>query len=443
MDDNLWENFISDIEDIYNIVKNNVNGDVADYIPQLAKVNPDLFGISICTVDGKVYNIGDVDEYFCIQSCCKPLSYGLALKEHGINKVSNHINKEPSGNRFNAFVFDDDKKPFNPLINSGAIMSTSLIQQHLSDADRFDYIINIWRSIIGKDNVGFDNSVYLSEKQHANRNYALAHIMMENGVFPENTDIEKTLSLYFQSCSITMNAQSLAKFAAMFANGGKTVDTNKQIFMPNIVRDILCVMYSSGMYDYSGRWAFDIGLPAKSGVSGIIFGIIPNVCGITVYSPRLDKIGNSLRGIEFFNMLVQKYRFHIFDTHLSGLEQKKSVNKNTELAHKTNKIYKCCKQNDSQLLFKLLSSNGLDINEGDYDGRRPLHIATDECNYECINLLLDYGANPYITDRWGLSPYQKSILTKNNTSLMLFLNKRLQLNTLKSSFDKWNDNIEV
>jgi glutaminase len=436
MDDNLWDHFTNDIEEIYNIVKNNTNGSVANYIPQLAKVDPDMFGISIYTVDGKIYNIGNTDDKFCIQSCCKPLSYALALKEHGINKVSQHINKEPSGNRYNAFVFDNKNKPFNPLINAGAIMSTSLLKQELSEADRFDYIINIWRSIIGKNNVGFDNSVFLSEKENANRNYALAHIMMENGVFPDGTDIDKTLMLYFQSCSITMNGESLAKFAAMIANGGKLCDSDTQIFSPNIIRDVLCVMYSSGMYDYSGRWAFDIGLPAKSGVSGTIFGIIPNVCGICVYSPRLDEMGNSLRGIEFFNMLVQKYRFHIFDTLVSGLEQKKSVNKVNDILHKTNAVYRSCKKNEHIILQNLLFTNGVDINEGDYDGRRPLHIATDEQHYKCIELLLYYGANPYLKDRWGVSPYNKSISIQDINSIMLFLNKKLETNILKDSFQK-------
>jgi glutaminase len=435
MDDNLWENFTSDIDEIYNIVKNNTNGNVADYIPQLAKVDPDLFAISIVTVDGKVHNVGDTNVSFCIQSCSKPLSYALALKEHGINKVSEHINKEPSGNRFNAFVFDDDKKPFNPLINAGAIMSTSLIKQGLSEADRFDYIINVWRSILGNNSVGFDNSIFLSEKEHANRNYALAHIMMENGVFPEDTDIEKTLMLYFQSCSITMNATSLAKFAAMIANGGRLPNSNIKIFDPNIIRDVLCVMYSSGMYDYSGRWAFDIGLPAKSGVSGTIFGIIPNVCGICVYSPRLDEMGNSLRGIEFFNTLVQKYRFHIFDTLVSGLEQKKSINKYSDNLHKTNSIYKCCKTNDHITLKHLLEANGFNINEGDYDGRRPLHIATDEQHYECIQLLVQFGADPYLEDRWGISPYKKCIILQDKSSLMVFLNLKLETTMLHDAFN--------
>jgi len=308
MDNTQWDELCNDISDLYKVVLDNKNGKPAEYIPQLAKINPELFGISVYSLDNKFFGIGDTLEDFCIQSCSKTLTYAVALKDNGTEVMNRHIGKEPSGARFNAFVFDDENKPFNPLINSGAIMSAAMVKGNSKDDERFEYIIDTWKSIVGKDNVGFDNAVYLSEKNTANRNHALAHIMMENNVFPENTDITKTLEFYFQLCSITMNSKSLAKYAALLANGGKTIDTNKQVFDPSIVRDLLCMMYSSGMYDYSGRWSFDIGLPAKSGVSGAIFAVIPHIGGICVYSPRLDELGNSVRGTDFFRRLTDKYR---------------------------------------------------------------------------------------------------------------------------------------
>ena len=164
---------------------------------------------------------------------------------------------------------------------------------------------------------------------------------MENNIFPEGSDIEKTLELYFQCCSITMNSECMSKFAAMLANGGVTVDTNQQLFSSSIIKSILCVMYSSGMYDYSGGWSYHVGLPAKSGVSGCIFAVIPNFGGICVYSPKLDNIGNSVRGIQFFHKLIKNYRFHIFDTLVSGLEKKKNIN-NDSLNILTKLCKACC-----------------------------------------------------------------------------------------------------
>ena len=418
MNDEQWNDFTKDITDIYNDVINIKDGTVADYIPQLAKVDPNLFSISVTTIDNRTFNIGNSNKQFCIQSCCKPLNYSLALTEHGQEQVSKHIGIEPSGAKFNAFAFDDDNKPFNALINSGAIMSTSLIQNRLTQDQRFEYIISKWREIVGEDNVGFNNGVYLSEKRTAHRNYALSYIMMENNIFPEGSDIEKTLELYFQCCSITMNSECMSKFAAMLANGGVTVDTNQQLFSSSIIKSILCVMYSSGMYDYSGGWSYHVGLPAKSGVSGCIFAVIPNFGGICVYSPKLDNIGNSVRGIQFFHKLIKNYRFHIFDTLVSGLEKKKNIN-NDSLNILT-KLCKACCENNISLVKSIINKKDFDINQGDYDGRRALHIATDEKNYECIQILIDNGADYTLEDRWNMTPLKKATEYKDEKIIKIF-----------------------
>lgn len=410
MDSTQWETLCNDIKNIYNIVKDNRDGEIASYIPQLSKINDDLFGISIYSIDGKYYNIGNTNEKFCIQSCSKPLTYAIALRDNGIDKVNLHIGREPSGARFNAFVFDDENKPYNPLINSGAIMAASLIKNTASDDERFEYIIDTWKSIVGNDNVGFDNAVYLSEKNSAHRNHALAHIMMENNIFPDNTDITNTLEFYFQLCSITMNATSLAKFGAMLAKGGITID-NTKIFDNNIVRDLLCIMYSSGLYDYSGRWSFDIGLPAKSGVSGSIFAVIPNIGGICVYSPKLDKIGNSVRGVDFFYRLTQQYKIHIFDTLITNNDNKKTLFKDNDKL--LSQIYTACANKDSNNLLHILRNNNINLNIGDYDNRYPIHIAMDENNYYSVYILLQYGANSKTTDRWENSMYNEIVKNKN------------------------------
>ena len=398
MDSQTWNEFCSEITIIYNKLINNEMGNVASYIPQLAKVDPNLFGISVFSIDGRVFNIGDTQENFCIQSCSKTLTYAIALRDNGIEVVNKHIGREPSGARFNAFIFDEDNKPFNPLINSGAIMAASLIKNEETEDKRFEYVVDLWKTIVGKDKVGFDNPVYLSEKRSANRNHALAHLMMENSIFPDNTKINNTLEFYFQLCSITMNSESLAKYAAMLANGGTTVDSDIQIFDPKIVRDLLCIMYTSGMYDYSGRWSFDIGLPAKSGVSGAIFAVIPNIGGVCVYSPKLDSMGNSVRGVEFFKQLTKTYNIHIFDTLISGLNEKKCITRSNESDSDT--VFTLCKKNSYTNLKNLLYKINCNVDEGDYDNRRPLHIAVDDKSYLSTFALLEHGADYSVKDRW-------------------------------------------
>ena len=188
----------------------------------------------------------------------------------------------------------------------------------------------------------------------------------------------------------------------MLCNGG--VIDNKEVFSAEICKYILCIMYQSGMYDYSGRWAYHVGLPAKSGVSGCIMAVVPNMFGICVYSPRLDKIGNSYRGIKVFEKLTSMYRLHIFDT---GLDKKKNLfGTKTDVV---NEVFDACKNNNHSLLERLLSDNEINLNKGDYDKRCPLHIAVDEKSYECITLLIKKGADYNVKDRWGVSPLSKAI----------------------------------
>ena len=188
------------LQEIYNIVKNNNNGKVADYIPELGKVNPNNFGISVCTVDGKMFNIGDFNSDFCLQSTSKPFSYCIAREILGSKKVHNHVGYEPSGLAFNAFTLNKQGLPHNPLINAGAIMIASLIGKDKEPADRFNMVKDYINKISGGvDKIGFDNSVFLSEKQHADRNTSLAYYMRENGAFGEEITpgmIQENLDLY-------------------------------------------------------------------------------------------------------------------------------------------------------------------------------------------------------------------------------------------------------
>ena len=413
-----FDNIKTTIEEIYHSTKHNKSGNVADYIPQLSKVNPDLFGISVCTINGEQYDIGDTDIDFCMQSCSKPILYCIAQTLLGEDKVHEHVGYEPSGQKFNAFFLNDENKPHNPMINSGAIMTSSLILSNREPADRFSHVIEFAKNMAGNSgHFGFDNCVYLSERQHAHRNFALSHFMAENDSFPQNTDIVKTLELYFQVCSILTNTHTMGIIASTLANNGKCPLTGEQIISPSVCKNCLSLMYMCGMYDYSGRFAFEIGLPAKSGVSGCLLLVIPNIMGICIWSPPLDKIGNSIRGVEVCQKLVKKYNFHIFDRlihycpNISGdnLTESDSDSKNEdEQNHSSYKFILAASKGNLDKMIKLIENKNVDINTCDYDKRTALHLAAAEGHIEIIKYLLDEGANKLIKDRWGNTPYHEA-----------------------------------
>ena len=245
----------------------------------------------------------------------------MALEEIGY-AVHNFVGREPSGKTFNEITLNSKGLPHNPMINAGAIMCCSLIKQNSDPADRFDYVLERWRDAAGGMRVGFNNAVYLSERQTADRNFALGYFMREKNAFPEKVDLLETLEFYFQCCSIELTASSLAAVASTLANGGMCPLTGRQVFQPDYVKHCLSLMSSCGMYDFSGEFAFSVGLPAKSGISGVVMVVIPNVMGLSIWSPRLDNLGNSVRGVEFCKRLVDNFRFHTFDS-MNALQSSK------------------------------------------------------------------------------------------------------------------------
>lgn len=319
-----FDQFSTEIIKIFKKTKKNASGNVATYIPQLAKVDPKQFGMSLCTIDGQRLNQGDHNTLFCAQSTSKPINYCIALELNGTQKVHTHIGREPSGQTFNEIALNKNQRPHNPMINAGAIISSALIHPQKDLADRFDHITNAWKNLSAGHAPHFNNAIYNSEKNTADRNFALAHFMREVGAFPENSDMTDALDLYFQSCSIEVTTQNMATVAATLANGGICPLTGTQIFCNETVKNCLSLMYSCGMYDFSGEFAFTVGLPAKSGVSGAIMLVIPGIMGIALWSPRLDDIGNSVRGIEFCKSLIEKFKFHNYDN-LNTTEKEKRL----------------------------------------------------------------------------------------------------------------------
>ena len=395
--------FCAELERISEETKETLEGKVADYIPQLSRVDPELYAVALCTIDGQRFSIGDTKEDFCVQSACKPILYCLALEEHGEDYVHRYIGREPSGQVFNELTLSKDGKPHNPMINAGAIMSGSMVGANLDPAFRFDFVLERWRALCGGEKVGFDNLVYQSERKTADRNFALGYYMREHKAFPDNADMLQALEFYFQSCSIEVNVEKMSVLAATLANGGICPTNGERILKTKTVQHCLSLMVSCGMYDFSGEFAFTIGLPAKSGVSGILVIVIPNVMGMCIWSPRLDSRGNTVRGVEFCKELVKMFNFHNYDN-LTGVSDKADprLNRIQTMATVGQLIWAASK-GDQGAIHRLVV-RGFDQGAGDYDKRTPLHLAAAEGRENVVQYFLDNGAEVNPKDRWDGTP---------------------------------------
>lgn len=318
-----FASFAMDIRDIFDVTRPNESGAVATYIPQLARVDPKHYGAAVCTVDGQRFAAGDTTVEFTAQSCMKPINYCVALEELGEDAVHAIVGREPSGRGFNELTLNKENRPHNPMINAGAIATCSLIRRGATVADRFDHVMEQWQRLAGGQKAGFSNAVYLSEKEKGDRNYALGYFMKEKRVFPDGTDLLQTLEFYFQCCSIEATCERMSIIAATLANGGVCPLTGERVLRFETVRACLSLMYSCGLYDFSGEFAFTIGLPAKSGVSGALMVVVPNMLGLCIWSPKLDSLGNSVRGIAFCKELVRRFNFHNYDDLVGALETKR------------------------------------------------------------------------------------------------------------------------
>ncbi|MEA5553597.1 glutaminase A [Anabaena cylindrica UHCC 0172] len=302
--------FLEVLKDLHSHYKSLEAGTVANYIPELAKVNPDLFSICIVTVDGQIYEVGDFQQLFTIQSISKVFVYGQALEDHGRDYVLTRVGVEPTGEAFNAIILDEQsKRPYNPMVNAGAIAISSLIKGS-GPTERLNRLLDMYRRYIGRD-VFVDISVFTSERSTGHRNRAMAHLMLNFGMIDQN--IEESLDLYFQQCSVMVNCRDLAVMAATLANKGMNPITKEKAVDNRYIKDILSVMYTCGMYNFAGEWAYNVGIPAKSGVCGGIIAVVPGQMGIGVFSPLLDVRGNSVRGVKVCEELSQRLGLHLFD----------------------------------------------------------------------------------------------------------------------------------
>lgn len=279
------------------------------------------------------------------------------------------------------------------------------LQPGVNKAEKFDNVMEFVKKMAGREYVGFSNATFQSEKETGDRNYAIGYYLKEKKCFPEGAEMIDALDFYFQLCAIEVTCESGSVMAATLANGGICPITGERVLSTEAVRSTLSLMHSCGMYDYSGQFAFHVGLPAKSGVSGAVLLVVPNVMGVMCWSPPVDKVGNSVRGIHFCQELVSLFNFHNYDNlrhfvkkqdprRQSGDDRNKSV---------VNLMFAAHSGDVSALRRFALSS--MDMELKDYDSRTPLHVAAAEGHMDVVVFLTQScKVNPFVQDRWGNIP---------------------------------------
>ncbi len=296
-----------------NILNKKINsynkGKVASYIPALKKVRPNLAAAVILDMSGDVYKAGDWNHKFTIQSISKPLVLALAIMDLGEETVFKRVGVEPTGEEFNSISkLVGHPKPFNPMINAGAIAVTSLIREKKSD-DSFDFLLDFLKKMTGNESLELNEEVYKSEKLTADRNRSLAYFLKDNRII--RGDVEESLDLYFKQCSLKVDTKDIARASAILANNGYDPIDGKRVLPKEVASLVRSLMLTCGMYDKSGSFAIDVGIPAKSGVSGGIFAPVKNRFGIAVYGPSLDNSGNSVVGMNILRSLSEELNLHM------------------------------------------------------------------------------------------------------------------------------------
>lgn len=301
------------LDDILDGVRANTEGEIPSYIPALSEADPDWLGVSLCTMDGRLHSAGDDEVEFTIQSVSKPFAYALALQELGLEAVAEVVGMEPSGEAFNAMSLEEEgKRPDNPMINAGAITVNQIINGTESSVeDRVEVIREFFSKLAGRE-LKVNESAVDGELEGADSNLSIAHMLRHFGVIVDEAH-DAVLS-YTRQCSITVTLKDLAVMAATLANGGVQPVTGEKLLDDHVCRQTMAVMASCGMYDAAGRWMASVGIPAKSGVSGAVIGMLPGQLGVATLSPRIDANGNSVRGVQIFQSLSKDMGMHLMST---------------------------------------------------------------------------------------------------------------------------------
>lgn len=304
------------LETVLDDVRGRDDGQVADYIPSLASADPDRLAFAVVGPRGRVTSVGDDDVEFTIQSVSKPFALALALEELGRDAVFARVGVEPSGEPFNAISLEAGTgRPANPMVNAGAIVTTSLLGETGQTGDevsRAERIVAGLSRFAGRS-LMVDEEVYRGESDTGHRNRALAYLTRSHDII--RGDVPTVVETYFRQCSILVSVRDLAVMSGTLAFGGVNPVTGERVVREDVARDVTSVMASCGMYDYSGEWLLRVGLPAKSGVSGALLAVAPSQFGVATFSPRLDRHGNSVRGIQILERMSGEFGMHVFEPH--------------------------------------------------------------------------------------------------------------------------------
>jgi glutaminase len=295
------------LEQCHADLRSDQSGALADYIPELTKADPRHFGLCVASIDGHVHEAGDARVPFTIQSVSKAFVFAMALEEAGEERVRATVGVEPSGDAFNSIRLAPDNRPYNPMINAGAIACSGLIHQ-VHGLDAFEAIRTMLGRFAGRE-LEVDTAVHLSERATGDRNRAIGYLLKNNGILKGSVD--DVLDVYFAQCAVLVTARDLSVMGATLANAGINPVTGTRVVSPETVAWTLSVMMTSGMYDFAGEWIYRVGLPAKSGVGGGILACLPSQIGVGAFSPLLDRVGNSVRGVKACEALSSHFGLHV------------------------------------------------------------------------------------------------------------------------------------
>ena len=286
------------------------DGRVVSYYPPSMAARADVFGLAATDVDGTQWQVGDADVRFPLHSISKVFTYGLALEDNGREEVMLRVGVEPSGDPFNSISFDEvNNRPFNPMINAGALVAVNLVHGSTKE-EKVERLLTRLRIYAGNPDLTVDEDILAEQLVSNDRNVSLSYLMRSLGMLYGN--IEDNLYVYLAACSVCVSSVELSTMAATIARGGANPFTGVPALPRTYTRDVLSVMSMCGMYDAAGQWHYDVGIPAKSSVSGAILAVIPDAIGVGVHSPGLDRHGNSARGVAVCRALSDRFGLHVF-----------------------------------------------------------------------------------------------------------------------------------
>lgn len=398
-----FKNFASFITNLYNRTLQNEEGSISDYIPELASVDPTKYALSVCTVDGQRFNIGDYNKPYLARETAKALNYCLAYEEYDEQAIHERVGQTVKETGFDYLMLNQAGRPHNPLTGSGALMIASMLGQ-TKTGDRFEMVRRFWKMMAGGLSPSVNEKAFSAERAVADADRALAYYMQQKGLFSKGSDINEHLDYLWRCFAIETTSKAQAVIAATLANAGVCPTSEQEVIKPATARNCLAIMALAGLKDASSEYAFSIGLPAIAGDSGVVLIVVPDVMGIAIWSPRVDEAGNSVKGLDFSQKLIERFNFHAFDSAIKNVGKiDPRLKKNETKMKGVMAVTAAASLGDLDELQRL-SAAGVDLNEGEYDKRTGIHLAASEGHLEAVRFFIEKNVAINPKDRWGGTP---------------------------------------